>query len=143
MTVKDISLYERPKPYLAISTEDGIYEVPLSNLFNWVFKSNKALEDYSLNHGYSSYDLYQDLESLGYPIKETIDLYINSKDYIDKAEPIPQAIYPIVLRYYEGKASFKDLIILSAVLGIDPTNQNPDFPEGEGSPFDDGFTPPF
>ena len=117
--IKDITVYTKPKKYLAVEAKDGIYEIPLSDLFQYIFKGNTPLQDYYYNSETlaDSIDLYHDLISLGYDIQDKIKIYIDNNAY--KCKPIPKDIYPIVLRYYKGNIGLSDLFILQSALGID------------------------
>lgn len=117
--IKDITVYTKPKKYLAVEAKDGIYEIPLSDLFQYIFKGNTPLQDYYYNSETlaDSIDLYHDLISLGYDIQEQIKLYIDNNT--EKCRPIPKNVYPLVLRYYKGIIDIGELFILQAALGID------------------------
>ena len=118
--IKDIDVYEKPKKYLAITSKDGnVYEVQLRELFKYLFLKDSNLMSYyyqSKTIG-DTLDLYYDLIDLGKDLKQDLLDYIDSKDY--KGKPIPKDVYPIVLRYYQGKVSLSDLIILQKALDLD------------------------
>jgi hypothetical protein len=118
--IKDITVYQKPKKYLAVeSNEDTIYEVPISDFFKYMFGKEQTLADYYYNSETigDTFDLYYDLISLGKDLKQDIEDYINDKEFNGK--PIPSNIYPLILKYYNGKAGLSDLFILQAALGID------------------------
>ena len=118
--IKDIDVYQKPKKYLAItSKDDSVYEVPLRELFQYLFLKDGNLMSYYYQSETiaDTLDLYYDLISLGKDIKQDLLDYIDSKDY--KGKPIPKDLYPIVLRYYQGRVSLSDIIILQSALGID------------------------
>lgn len=120
MQIKDINLYSKPKKYLAIETDDSnIYEIPLADLFQHMFERDTNLSQYYYNSETlaDTMDLYYDLISLGKDLNKDIEDYINSKEF--KGKPIPKKVYPLILKYYNGKADIGDLFILQAALGID------------------------
>ena len=118
--IKDITVYTKPKKYLAVESSDkNIYEVPLTEFFKYQFGLDQNLMDYyykSETIG-DTLDLYYDLISLGKDLNKDLHDYINSEQFIGK--PIPKDIYPIVLRYYNGNIGLSDLFILQSALGID------------------------
>ena len=120
MNIKDITVYQKPKKYLAVESTDGnMYEVPISEFFKYMFGKEQTLADYYYNSETigDTFDLYYDLISLGKDLKQDIEDYINDKAF--KGKPIPVNIYPLILKYYNGKAALSDLFILQAALGID------------------------
>ena len=120
MHIKDITVYQKPKKYLAVEADDqNIYEVPLSDLFLFIFQRDHNLSQYYYNSETigDTLDLYYDLLELGKELNKDIQDYINDKAF--KGKPIPKNIYPLILKYYNGKAELGDLFILQAALGID------------------------
>jgi hypothetical protein len=118
--IKDITVYQKPKKYLAVESKDkNIYEVPLKEFFKYMFGKEQTLEDYYYKSETiaDTLDLYYDLLDLGKELNKDIEEYINDKQFIGK--PIPKDVYPIVLRYYKGNVDISDLFILQAALGID------------------------
>lgn len=142
MQIKDITVYEKPKPFMAIQIDNNIHEVRLDTLFDWLCKQDTNLDLYSRNHDLRGYNLYNDLLSLGYPMKDKLVSYISSKEFKDTTKPIPRDLYPSVLRYYNGTADFKDMLILASMIGVDIIPP-PDFPEGDITPTSGDITPPF
>lgn len=132
MVNKDITSYElhsflvpeyhktEPATFLSVEVNHkSIYEIHLKDLFKKLFSKDGALYKYYTERHTSYIDLYNDLESMGYDTKTVLAWYINTTTTIHK--PFPIEWYPSVLRYYENKASYKDLIIVDMLLeGLTP-----------------------
>lgn len=144
MKIKDITIYKKPTPYAAVEVGEYMYEVKLTHWFAYLMTDNKPLADYYNNNTRlkNCIDLYYDLESLGFPIQEELIRYIKSSDYLDSAEPIPSKHYPLILKYYNGTATFRDLLLLQAIFGTD-LGATPDFDFGDTPPDDWDPSPPF
>lgn len=126
--ILEYTLHTKPCTYLAVECSDNnVYEIPLYILFETQFISDGNLEQYYIKNHSNYIDLYKDLLTLDYDIEGAILDILNDVEIINYIYPIPRGIYPIVLRYYYGKASSTDMKILEQALelGIVPLRDKP------------------
>lgn len=116
--INRVTAFSVPRQYMAIELSDNsIIEIPIADVFIPVFEEDPKLKEYFESCHKDNYvSLYNIIIDLGLNITKHIINYINSNSNI--IMPIPLDAYPSIRRYYKKKADIKDLLLITATLGV-------------------------